>query len=63
MKVIYNLDDENDSDIEEKIYEQIKKKRLLKKAQKEKTKENGVEETHTLQNIVTWTLENAKVLK
>ena len=53
MKVIYNLDDENDSDIEEKIYEQIKKKRLLKKAQKEKTKENGVEETHTLQNIVT----------
>ena len=67
MKVIFNLDAENDSDIEEKIYEQIKKKRKLKKEQKEKEEKVSEleknQEKYEIQNIINDTFEKAKELK
>ena len=61
MKVTLNLDAENDSDLEDKVFEYLKKKREKKLAQKVK-KQNEVIDL-TKPSSITQTLENAKEMR
>ena len=65
MKVTLNLEEENDSDLEDKVFEYLKKKREQKKAQKDKENKRFQQKnlgTHKF-NSIEQTLANATELK